>query len=61
MLLRVLLNTEHCVAINASNGDEAKAILMAQPWIDLIILDLKMPRSDGASLLVWRKTNPTVS
>lgn len=57
ILLRVLLNTDHCAVIQATNNDEAKAALLMQPLIDLIILDLKMPGGDGNEFLEWREKN----
>lgn len=61
ILLRVLLNSQNCNVMQASNVDEARSILLTQPQIDLIISDLKMPGEDGFSFLAWRDSDPHFS
>lgn len=43
--------------VTAANGDEALAILGEEP-IDLVVSDLRMPGSDGASLLRAMAADP---
>lgn len=50
----------HCRLLFATNGLEAMDILSREPDIDLIILDLYMPKMDGYSFLKkWRKDDNT--
>ena len=42
----------------ASHGREAMEILAHHPGIDLILLDLVMPKMDGFAFLKWRMGNP---
>jgi DNA-binding NarL/FixJ family response regulator len=45
----------------ASDGDKASAVLASEPHLDLVMLDLALPGTDGLSWLgTQRKVNPTV-
>ena len=47
---RILKNAGYTV-LTAANGDEAMPQMMTEP-VDLILTDLKMPRSDGVDILL---------
>lgn len=45
-LLKAVLETEHYFVLTASNGEEALAV-MDKEHVDLVILDVMMPKMDG--------------
>jgi len=42
-----MLKPSKCSIINAANGQEALEVIKANPDIDLILMDMKMPVMDG--------------
>ncbi|MFK5959196.1 MAG: PAS domain S-box protein [Lutibacter sp.] len=45
--LKVLLNNLKCTLFHAKNGIEAVEICKANPELDLVLMDVKMPKMDG--------------
>lgn len=56
-LLTNRLTMEQFAVLTASNGDEALSVLQTTPDIDLIILDIVMPHTDGVTFLYNVKQN----
>jgi two-component system, OmpR family, alkaline phosphatase synthesis response regulator PhoP len=50
-MLRVALQKEHYATVWAHDGQEALAVLEAQPDIDLVITDIMMPNVTGLEML----------
>lgn len=59
-LLRLNLSKHGYHFIMATNGQEAIDLLAAHPEVDLILLDLVMPKVDGFAFLRWRADHPEV-
>jgi serine phosphatase RsbU (regulator of sigma subunit) len=59
-LLRLNLSKHGYQFLMATNGQEAIDILTSHPEVDLILLDLVMPKMDGFEFLRWRAENPMV-
>ena len=59
-LLRLNLSKHGYQFLMATNGQEAIDLLASQPEVDLILLDLVMPKVDGFAFLRWRKDHPEV-
>ncbi|KMY66329.1 hypothetical protein AAU61_17880 [Desulfocarbo indianensis] len=57
-LLRLNLTKHGCQFLMATNGQEAIDALKYHPEIDLILLDLVMPKVDGFAFLRWRAGHP---
>lgn len=55
MLLKIVLGTAGYALHQATDGEEAKAFLEAHPHIELVILDLRMPKHGGVKLLEARQ------
>jgi len=56
--LRMILEYEGYTFYEAANGLEAKEVLESHPEIDLILLDIKLPDTDGLDLLSEIKKRP---
>jgi two-component system cell cycle sensor histidine kinase/response regulator CckA len=56
-ILTAILGPEGCIVITADSGEEALAIVAAQP-IDLILLDILLPGMDGYAFATLIKKNP---
>ena len=50
MLLKAVLENEHYTVYTAENGEDALAV-MDQHHIDLVVLDIMMPKMDGLTVL----------
>jgi sigma-B regulation protein RsbU (phosphoserine phosphatase) len=59
-LLRLNLSKHGYHFIMATNGQEAIDLLASHPEVDLILLDLVMPKVDGFAFLRWRADHPEV-
>ena len=60
MIINMLKSSE-CITINASNGVEALEAIKANPDIDVILMDLKMPIMDGfEATMAIRKDFPNL-
>ena len=59
-LLRIRLEMAGHEVIGAQDGEEAWAIVLAGP-LDLLVLDVTMPRLDGLSLTRRVRLNPTTA
>lgn len=59
-LLRLNLSKHGYQFLMATNGQEAIDLLPAHPEVDLILLDLVMPKVDGFAFLRWRAGHPHV-
>ncbi|MBL8549832.1 MAG: response regulator [Hyphomonadaceae bacterium] len=57
LLARTLLTRAGCVVDVASDGEEAIEAAARAPY-DLIFLDLRMPRMDGAATARWVRSHP---
>lgn len=56
-----MLKSSECITINASNGVEALEAIKANPDIDVILMDLKMPIMDGfEATMAIRKDFPNL-
>ena len=56
-----MLKSSDCITINASNGVEALEAIKANPDIDVILMDLKMPIMDGfEATMAIRKDFPNL-
>lgn len=52
---------DEVIVFEAADGDRASALLAAEPDLDLVMLDLALPGTDGLSWLsAQRKVNPTM-
>ncbi len=58
LLITALESRGHYHFLQASHGGEAIRLLADNPGMDLILLDLLMPRMDGFEFLRWRQGNP---
>ncbi len=59
-LLRLNLAKHGYHFLMATNGQEAIDMLASHPEVDLILLDLVMPKVDGFAFLRWRADHPEV-
>ncbi len=59
-LLRLNLSKHGYQFLMATNGKEAIDLLASHPEVDLILLDLVMPKMDGFAFLHWRSDHPEV-
>lgn len=57
-LLRLNLSKHGYQFIMATDGKEAIDLLASHPEVDLILLDLVMPKVDGFAFLRWRADHP---
>lgn len=56
-MLEVMLGRVDCRVIKSYNGQEAIDVLVSEPNVDIIILDLKMPIMDGYEAIKRIKRN----
>lgn len=56
--LAMILEAEGFVVAQATDGDEAVAMMRAGLRPSVVLLDLMMPRLNGADALVWMKHDP---
>jgi len=61
MIARLILETEGYSIAEASDGEEALAILVSGRIPDVILLDLRMPRVDGFEVLETMAANPALA
>ncbi len=65
LYLYAVLSNENCQLLHAFNGKEALDLVMQNPHIDLILMDLKMPVMDGfeatARIKEIRKNIPVIA
>ena len=59
-LLKARLESEYFEVLTASSGQEALAVLEAEP-VDLVLLDIMMPEMDGFEVCALMKANPAHS
>lgn len=53
-ILKMLIESwEHCEVGTARDGQEAASIIQKDPGIDLVITDLRMPKTNGIELIKW--------
>ena len=60
-LIHVVLGKDSCVVHSVSNGQEALDYLDSAPGVDLIILDLRMPKVSGVKFLEQRRNTKAIS
>lgn len=53
MVTREFLKRSHAVVLEATDGVDAQQLLVQDPNIDLLLLDLQMPNMDGYELMEW--------
>ncbi len=57
-MVRLSLEKEHYEVVHAHDGEEALAMLMAHPDVDLVITDVMMPNVDGLQMLERIRKRP---
>ena len=57
-ILRQVLEAEDYHCLEASDGEMAFQVLNDHPLVDLVVIDIKMPRMNGLELLASMRTHP---
>jgi DNA-binding response OmpR family regulator len=60
-MLRFRLEYEGFSVLEAMDGEEAIQVVEAQRPIDLVLLDVKLPKRDGYEVCRWLKGNPSTA
>jgi PAS domain S-box-containing protein len=61
LFLKEVLETYSCTITRAENGEEAISLFMENPGLNLVLMDIKMPRMDGYSAAkIIKKTDPAI-